>query len=57
VLFAFIISSMRATYPAHPILLYFIILSIFHEMRFDAFPATEYDEVFSGYQLGQMVER
>jgi hypothetical protein len=26
-------------------------------LRFDAFPATEYDEVFSGYQPGQMVER
>jgi len=26
-------------------------------MRFVAFPATEYDEVFSGYQPGQMVER
>jgi hypothetical protein len=25
-------------------------------MRFVAFPATEYDEVFSGYQPGQMVE-
>jgi len=25
-------------------------------MRFIAFLATEYDEVFSGYQLGQMVE-
>jgi hypothetical protein len=27
------------------------------EMRFVAFPATEYDEVLSGYQPGQMVER
>jgi hypothetical protein len=27
-----------------------------HEMRFVAFPATEYDEVLSGYQPGQMVE-
>jgi hypothetical protein len=26
-------------------------------MRFVAFPATEYDEAFSGYQPGQMVER
>jgi hypothetical protein len=26
-------------------------------MRFVAFPATAYDEVFSGYQPGQMVER
>jgi len=26
-------------------------------MRFVAFPATEYDEVLSGYQPGQMVER
>jgi hypothetical protein len=26
-------------------------------MRFVAFPATEYDEVFSGYQPGQLVER
>jgi hypothetical protein len=26
-------------------------------VRFVAFPATEYDEVFSGYQPGQMVER
>jgi hypothetical protein len=26
-------------------------------MRFVAFPVTEYDEVFSGYQPGQMVER
>jgi hypothetical protein len=25
-------------------------------MRFVAFPATEYDEVLSGYQPGQMVE-
>jgi len=25
-------------------------------MRFVAFLATKYDEVFSGYQLGQMVE-
>jgi hypothetical protein len=28
-----------------------------HEVGFDAFPVTEYDEVLSGYQLGQMVER
>jgi hypothetical protein len=27
------------------------------EMRFVAFPVTEYDEVLSGYQPGQMVER
>jgi hypothetical protein len=27
------------------------------QMRFVAFPATAYDEVFSGYQPGQMVER
>jgi hypothetical protein len=26
-------------------------------MSFVAFPATEYDEVLSGYQPGQMVER
>jgi hypothetical protein len=26
-------------------------------MRFVAFPATEYDEILSGYQPGQMVER
>jgi hypothetical protein len=26
-------------------------------MRFVAFPETEYDEVLSGYQPGQMVER
>jgi heme/copper-type cytochrome/quinol oxidase subunit 3 len=26
-------------------------------MTFVAFPVTEYDEVFSGYQPGQMVER
>jgi hypothetical protein len=26
-------------------------------MGFVAFPATEYDEVLSGYQPGQMVER
>jgi hypothetical protein len=26
------------------------------EMRFVAFPATEYDEVLLGYQPGQMVE-
>jgi hypothetical protein len=26
------------------------------EVRFVAFPATEYDEVFSGYQPGQLVE-
>jgi hypothetical protein len=26
-------------------------------MRFVAFPATEYDEVLSGYQPSQMVER
>jgi len=25
-------------------------------MRFVAFPATEYDEVLSGYQPGQMIE-
>jgi hypothetical protein len=31
--------------------------NILNEMRFVAFPATEYDEVFSGYQLGQMVEQ
>jgi hypothetical protein len=28
-----------------------------HKMKFVAFPATEYGEVFSGYQPGQMVER
>jgi len=27
------------------------------KLRFVAFPVTEYDEVFLGYQLGQMVER
>jgi hypothetical protein len=27
------------------------------EVRFVAFPETEYDEVLSGYQPGQMVER
>jgi hypothetical protein len=27
------------------------------QLRFVAFPATEYDEVFSGYQPGQMVDR
>jgi hypothetical protein len=27
-----------------------------HYTRFAAFPATEYDEVLSGYQPGQMVE-
>jgi hypothetical protein len=27
------------------------------KMRFVAFPATEYDEVLSGCQPGQMVER
>jgi hypothetical protein len=26
-------------------------------MLFDAFPVTEYDEVFLGYQPGQMIER
>jgi hypothetical protein len=26
-------------------------------LRFVAFPATEYDEVLSGYQPGEMVER
>jgi len=26
-------------------------------LRFVAFPATEYDEVLSGYKPGQMVER
>jgi hypothetical protein len=26
-------------------------------VRFVAFPVTEYDEVLSGYQPGQMVER
>jgi len=26
-------------------------------LRFVAFPATEYDDVLSGYQPGQMVER
>jgi hypothetical protein len=29
----------------------------FVTVRFVAFPATEYDEIFSGYQPGQMVER
>jgi hypothetical protein len=28
-----------------------------HKMRFVAFPVTEYDEVLSGYQPGQIVER
>jgi predicted CopG family antitoxin len=28
-----------------------------NELRFVAFPATEYDEVFSGYQPGQMVHQ
>jgi hypothetical protein len=28
----------------------------FLKVGFVAFPATEYDEVLSGYQLGQMVE-
>jgi hypothetical protein len=27
-----------------------------YEMRFVAFLATEYDEIFSGYQLGQIVD-
>jgi hypothetical protein len=27
-----------------------------NELRFVAFPVTEYDEVFLGYQPGQMVE-
>jgi len=27
------------------------------QFKFVAFPATEYDEVLSGYQPGQMVER
>jgi hypothetical protein len=27
------------------------------QMRFVAFPATDYDEVLSGYQPGQMVEQ
>jgi hypothetical protein len=27
------------------------------DLRFVAFPATEYDEVFSGGQPGQLVER
>jgi hypothetical protein len=30
---------------------------MFLEVRFVAFPATEYDEFFSGYQPGQLVER
>jgi hypothetical protein len=29
----------------------------FFSLRSVAFPATEYDEVLSGYQPGQMVER
>jgi hypothetical protein len=33
------------------------VCSIVYIMRFVAFRATEYDEVFSGYQPGQMVER
>jgi hypothetical protein len=32
-------------------------LNLDNKVRFVAFPATEYDEVLSGYQLGQMVER
>jgi hypothetical protein len=32
-------------------------LDYLSDLRFVAFPATEYDEVFSGYQPGQMVER
>jgi hypothetical protein len=31
-------------------------LKIFFVVRFVAFPLTEYDEVLSGYQPGQMVE-
>jgi hypothetical protein len=30
--------------------------AVYEIVRFVAFPATEYNEVFSGYQLGQMVE-
>jgi hypothetical protein len=30
---------------------------IFYVVRFVAFPATEYDEVLSGYQPSQMVEQ
>jgi len=33
------------------------IIIITKYMRFVAFPATEFDEVFSGYQLGQLVEQ
>jgi hypothetical protein len=33
------------------------LIVIIIEERFVAFPATEYDEVLSGYQPGQMVER
>jgi hypothetical protein len=29
---------------------------IINDMRFVAFPVTEYDEVLLGYQLGQMIE-
>jgi hypothetical protein len=32
-------------------------LSNINGVRFVAFPVTEYDEVFLGYQPGQMVER
>jgi len=31
--------------------------NIHKQVRFVAFPATEYDEVLSGYRPGQMVER
>jgi hypothetical protein len=39
----------------HFTILDLIILIIIGEVRFVAFLATEYDEVLSGYQLGQMV--
>jgi len=32
-------------------------INIVNVMRFVAFLTTEYDEVFSGYQLGQVVEQ
>jgi len=32
-------------------------ISTTEKLRFVAFPAIEYDEVFSGYQPGQMIKR
>jgi hypothetical protein len=51
-----------ATYPANLlrfdlITLRYLVQSTNYEMRFVAFPATEYDEVFSGYQPGQIVQQ